>query len=553
VISKLILLTLCTSLAQTVYAQPGPIVWVVKSIERVERFGQPGTGMVANLRAARGESESFQIAVQGPPSGLTNVSVSVSDLTGEGGTTISSNNFTLYREAYVYISTSSPNWYGTNRPLGPGWYADGLIPFTDPVSGAPLRGAALQAVPFQLPAGENQPIWVDLSIPRNSAPGKYDGTFLVTSDQGTVTGRISLKVWNFTLPLKPSLSSSFLVWIPGNTAAAQELLRNKLSPLSVDPANQPGLIQDYGLKTVGIPFWSGADIRACKMSAAPTAAQFQAAAVAQHPSLQLYDYSADEIGKCSNLYPILRQWGSNMHQAGINHLVTMAPVPDLLDDGSGTGRSAVDIWVMLPLTYDHSQPIVLEALAKGDSAWSYNGLVQDSYSPKWEIDFAPINFRIQPGFISQSLSLSGLLYWRVDNWSSDPWNQVNNAGVFSSNNYPGEGMLVYPGKQVGITGVAPSMRLKWLRDGVEDYEYVELMKKQGLGPQAMDLVRSVAPDWANWTRNTDLLAAVRDTLGQRLDELNTDPKIPAVNQTPPPIENTLMNSSLFLELLHERR
>lgn len=86
-------------------------------------------------------------------------------------------------------------------------------------------------------------------------------------------------------------------------------------------------------------------------------------------------------------------------------------------------------------------------------------------------------------------------------------------------------MLVYPGKQVGITGVAPSMRLKWLRDGVEDYEYVELMKKQGLGPQAMDLVRSVAPDWTNWTRNTDLLAAVRDTLGQRLDELNSNAKI----------------------------
>ena len=55
----------------------------------------------------------------------------------------------------------------------------------------------------------------------------------------------------------------------------------------------------------------------------------------------------------------------------------------------------------------------LSALAKGDEVWSYNTEVQDPYSPKWEIDFAPINFRIQPGFINQSLHLTGLLYWSV--------------------------------------------------------------------------------------------------------------------------------------------
>ena len=110
-------------------------------------------------------------------------------------------------------------------------------------------------------------------------------------------------------------------------------------------------------------------------------------------------------------------------------------------------------------------------LKKGDSVWSYNTLVQDAYSPKWLIDFDPVNFRIQPGFISQSLNLTGLLYWRVDKWPSDPWNNVNNAGTYSSANYPGEGMLVYPGQQVGVKGVVASMRLKWLRDGVEDYDY----------------------------------------------------------------------------------
>ncbi len=40
-----------------------------------------------------------------------------------------------------------------------------------------------------------------------------------------------------------------------------------------------------------------------------------------------------------------------MHAAGIANLVTMTPTPELLDDGSGTGRSAIDIWVVLPVMY----------------------------------------------------------------------------------------------------------------------------------------------------------------------------------------------------------
>ncbi len=92
--------------------------------------------------------------------------MTVSDLEGPAGRTIPKTNFTLYREKYVYVSSSSPNWKGSNQPKGSGWYPDALIPFTDPDTGKPLSGAALTAVPFDLKAGNNQPIWVDLLIPR---------------------------------------------------------------------------------------------------------------------------------------------------------------------------------------------------------------------------------------------------------------------------------------------------------------------------------------------------------------------------------------------------
>src|SRR5688500_12797609 len=193
-------------------AQSSPIVWVASSMNRVGPADAAGAGLTADISAARGEYESFQLVARAPFGGLSNVNVSISDLQGPDGQIIPQTAFTLYREHYVYVSQSSPDWGGANRPKGAGWYPDGLIPFDHPISGLPLTGAILDAVPFSLAAGRNQPVWVDLAVPRTAAAGQYSGSFTVTTNQGSVTGQISLKVWNFTLPLNPSLSSSFLFW-----------------------------------------------------------------------------------------------------------------------------------------------------------------------------------------------------------------------------------------------------------------------------------------------------------------------------------------------------
>lgn len=518
----IIFLTAWSAMANTT---TGPVVWIEPSLHRVGMSDAPGGATQARLSAARGEYASFQIVTNGSSNGQHIVNVAVSDLKGPGGHVIPQTSFTLYREGYMYVNASSPNWGGSNKPMGPGWYPDALIPFTDPSTGKPLSGAPLTALPCDVKAGVNQPFWVDVEVPRSAEPGEYAGTYTVTGDQGSMTGPISVTVWNFALPKTPYLKSSFLFFQVGTLAAQRELLRNKVAPLSTSPKDQLSLMNDYGLGATNVGPFSGADIGNCKMSPAPSVEQFKALAAVQQPGLFLYDYSADEIGNCRNLYPTIRQWAFNMHQAGISNLISMSPTPDLYSDGSGTGRSAVDIWVLLPLMYNNNKGEVAKVLKKGDAVWSYNTLVQDAYSPKWEIDFDPINFRIQPGFISQSLNLSGLLYWRVDKWPSDPWNNVNNAGTYSSANYPGEGMLVYPGQQVGVPGVVASMRLKWLRDGVQDYDYVQILKDLGREDLAMQIARSVGPDWTNWTRDHAKLYAARQQLGEAINQvMNSRPK-----------------------------
>jgi hypothetical protein len=475
----------------------------------------------ASIWSARGETESFQIIVNGGAEGLRNVNVAVSDLEGPGGQVIPRTSFTLYREKYVYVNKSSPNWNGSNQPMGVGWYPDALIPVADPAIGRALAGPSIKAMPFDLKGGTNQPIWVDLLVPRAAPPGQYSGFYTVTSDQGNVTGPISVTVWNFALPASPALKSSFLFSHAGNLAAQQELLRNRISPTATDPAEQASLMKDHGLSVTNTGPYGGAYSGHCTMSEAPSVNQFKSLASKQHSGLLLYDYSADEVGHCTNIYPTIKQWAANMHQAGIKNLVSMSPTPTLYSDGTGSGRSAVDIWVLLPLMYEHSKQQVAEVLQKGDSVWSYNTLVQDAYSPKWLIDFDPVNFRIQPGFINQSLNLSGLLYWRVDSWQSDPWNNVNNAGTYSSANFPGEGMLVYPGQQVGVNGVVASMRLKWLRDGVDDYDYIQILKDLGKENLAMKIARLVGPDWTHWTRDAAAIESARLQLGEAISQIMT--------------------------------
>ena len=507
-----------------------PIVWVVpSSLLRVYPTDAPGGETKVKIRCAGGEYCPFQVAVQAPAGGLTSLNFFVSDLRGPEGASIPSEDLIRYREQYITVQQHSPTWNGPpNLPItDPDIFPDPLVPFVDPESGLPpTPGATYVAAPTNLAAGNNAVFWVDIFVPRATPAGEYHGTYTVTSDQGEFRGQICTHVWGFTLPLQPSLKSSFNgggTTVPG---VNEELLRNRIMPDAVDAADERRFIESYGLNATDLGFWSGVVYGQCEASEPPSVEAIENAKSEQQPGLYLYDDSADPESSCtsSGFYNAMIRWAQNLHRAGVENLVTQEPVPQLYNDRLGRGRSAVDIWTMLPLAYDNAQsftpPRVTYVLEKGDSAWSYNALVQDSYSPKWELDFLPIDYRIQPGFISQSLGLTGLLYWSVDDWSSDPW--IDPQGQ-QNPGYPGEGVLAYPGAPAGLQGVAPSMRLKYLRDGVQDYEYIQILKNCGEGNWALDEAHTVGADWQHWTRDPELLEAVRQRLGDRIAALQCSP------------------------------
>ncbi|MBW4535442.1 MAG: DUF4091 domain-containing protein [Pleurocapsa minor HA4230-MV1] len=496
-----------------------PLFWTASAMEAVE-LNQPSPILTdddlarlrkINLKAAKGEYEAFQIVVQAPPGNLSNVNLTVSDLKNSQGELISKDNITLYREHYIKLDRPSYSGWPANPTRGQGWYADALIPFVDPNTGKDIQNAPLDAVPFNLAAGTNQPIWVDIFVPPSTAPGEYQGKFTIESDRGISEGQIDLTVWNFTLPVQPSIDSYFNIWENRGIEAQTLLLEHRLMPSQrIKYPDQQDAFKRLGVKSVNLPFWSGANYHTCQMDPAPSVNKLKEAS-AQYPSnLLKYVFSVDEIDLCKNLETPLKQWAKNIHQAGLKHLAVMKPRADLYDQ--------IDIWVVNPLMHEEAKFEIQEVKKQGDEIWFYTGYSTD-YSPLWHLDSPPINFRIPQGWIAQSLNLKGVLLARVDTWTENPWQEVP-IYVQGDIDYPGIEMLFYPGDKVGLNQVVPSIRLKRIREGMEDYEYTEILKELGYQDWAMKIVRNVGANWTNWTKDTNSLDLARQKLGTKIHQLS---------------------------------
>lgn len=507
--------------------------WTASSMERVRPDDAAKANTVAEIYAAKGEYEGFQVIVKAPSgSSLSGVNFAVSDLSGPGGATIAKSNLTLYREHYVQVTTKSgwtelenryPSW---NRSLGTGWYPDALIPFNDPNTGSPTPGSTYKAVPVDIAAGKNQPFWVDVFVPRGSAAGLYTGKYTISAGGTQVQGDIKVNVWNFELPLKPSMDSQIPFWSYSSDSAKAELLRHKLMPKGVDSRSlQRDYISKYGLKSGDMGYFSGAVWNNCSISSPlPSLSTIQTNRSSWYePGLMVTNYSFDEIdtnaGCVSSLASTIKQWARDLHSAGILQMATMGPVQELLDDG--TGKPAIDIYIMAAHVYKRSDKALIETAKAKSRFWSYTALINSQNSGAtnslvWQIDYKPTNFRIMPGFLNQSLGFSGIFYWAADETQGkDRWTNP----VYTNNGYPynGDGYLLYKGDAVGLSGPVPSMRLKWIRDGVEDFEYIEQLKaKNPSGWLAQ--VRGVATDYENWNPDSTNLEDVRRAIGNALSQ-----------------------------------
>jgi len=506
-------------------------VWVASNLARVGKTEASGMVSSIDVFGARGETVDTQVIVHAPAGGLTNVNLSASDLTAPDGGTIPSSNITLYREYYVTVTGTANYGGGSNPPLGSGTYPEPLIPFNDPETGAPLcqTSAALKACNASITTGENQPYWIDISIPRGTATspsGTYTGNIAVTSTQGTVTIPVALTVWNFELPPQPSELSLWTLWPPaaGNTTAsvARALMRNKVMSWYDEPANASSDKSNTGLNRSGLDGYLHFQVK-CNgtHSKFPSAKEIDSAAAQFPENLPLDLYVGDELNDCPQSYIALKTIGALAHAAThpVKTILTVnSPDAKLFDDGHG--RSVIDHWVLLASM--ERWPAL--PFTGGGDLWSYTSC-NTGYgnTPEWLTDYSPINERIQAGFLNWTQGATGILYYRADGWTAGntlgSWNNVDTNACGPGIGRPGDGIFLYPPGPIASSEPAPGIRLKAIRDGIQDYDYAQMLKNQGQASYVDFVLRPIAASWTKWTHDPGDLESVRQKFGQQLHQL----------------------------------
>jgi hypothetical protein len=78
---------------------------------------------------------------------------------------------------------------------------------------------------------------------------------------------------------------------------------------------------------------------------------------------------------------------------------------------------------------------------------------------------------------------------------------------------PGDGIYLYPGRR----GILPSIRLAQMRDGVEDYEWLQIASAEGDAEVADAESRKLVASMTEYTRDFVKLRTVRTRLANYIE------------------------------------
>lgn len=527
----------------------GRQVGVASSLEKLRPADPVPREQGVRLFAARGECESAQIAVRSERP-IAALSARATPLDGpSAGITPA-----LYRVATLDLAL----------PSGPdgaaGTWPDPLVPERDP-----FFGEARRAFPVAVPARRLQAIWVELCVPRLAAAGRYRGAVQLAEDgRPFAEVPVSLSVWPFALPATSPFTVTFGVPTRTGTRAlgkpddpelaralAAAALRHGVSPhgLSYDPpwgrctASRCEL--DWTAYDAEMaPILDGTlvpGVRGRFADARITAEAWKS----PEPDLvallrawrehferrgwsdSLWLYTLDEP-KPADL-PELARRARAARAAGVRVFVTSLPVPEL--------QGLVDAFAPNVLFFDggDAQRSLRQTSfgPRGGGPFWYSSCMSHGCDelppsgpvrrqmlrtfhgwPGYEIDRPGAATRAM-GWLAFRQRVAGELYYNaLERWPDDPWSDVR---AFAGN---GDGTLLYPGLPARLGGRHPfpveSIRLKLVRDAIEDRELLELAAGSGLPTIAERLAARLAPSVRGFERDPAAYLAAHRELGDAL-------------------------------------
>ena len=461
----------------------------------------------AKISAAGGEYESFQIIVSSSDStALKGVSWSVGALTGGSGE-IGVGNISVNPVGYVE-TTVVPKVYSGSL----GWWPDPL-----------LRMDSLS-----IPAGERQPLWVTVYVPRGTPAGTYHGRIRIKTDHaGSSSIPVSLRVWGFDIPLIPSIktltwvNSTYLKAFGCNSRESHKAFYELLLKHRLGPGGQVELDEEM------LNFCIERGMNAFILDNIPNLARNHQDNYTDSYKDSLrtrlndyvnrfgsrgwldgmaYVYNYDEVDK--NHWPLAKEMYSFVK--GVSQdlkVIQCLNIPEGVEALAGYA----DTWDVYVQQYEKSG--VKKRVEAGDEAWLAI-CCWPSDRPNLFHEYPAIDGRML-GWICFQTGVTGFEYWSPNNWTGNSSPPALRGGWKANTflDYNGDGYLTYPSSD----GLAlSSQRLENLRDGFEDYEYLHLLKKLG---DKTNLVQQVVTGPINYSSDPKLLYRVRENTAKRIEEL----------------------------------
>lgn len=495
-----------------------------------------------NITAAKNEYESFQVVVLPMDSNVDNVTISVTDLVLEGNSDyrISSDNIKNYEVRYVQ----------TTKQLYPteyvGWWPDPL--FETNTIGLDTNNCS-------------EAIWFTVYVPTGLYSGRYSGIISLVSGVYEKQISLSVDVRNFILPKYSSYRTAF--GVGGSDSYRFSLLEHRISPKNIGDAkiilkNDNSIELDFtdirsriiqflekGLNafTFG-PYWGWHQ-------------DTQSFTVYPEGSNVSVGYPLEVLSQEFDAFMVeyFSQWADFLREEGligmehcyiydepsggeydkVRHLLAnvkaadsdLSPiVPGIPRIGNQPDEFS-DLGVMCPLLPAIDTSIAAYQSGRGQESWWYVCLAPKPPYPNLFIDMPSTNYRLIP-WMSWKYDVTGLLYWATTFWSqTNPWNDPETY----TTTY-GDGCLFYP--PLVSDEVIPSIRLEVLRDGIEDYDYLAILREcvdnaqsdadfdcQELIAQAnaiLEIDDNIVKDVEQYTQNSDTILAERNELAELIEE-----------------------------------
>jgi hypothetical protein len=542
---------------------PGSMFWWVTSATAKTRPGdRVPTKFLQKvaLHAARNEFEAFQIVLHSTEQ-MGGLDVVVSDLTDGQAHTIPATSIQTYLVGTVPVARPSREHGAT------GDWPDPLLPRVDS-----WFHERRNAFPFALSPRRNQAVWIDAYIPRDTRAGNYRGAVRVSAS-GTelFTVPLQVTVWNFELPSTSSFKTSF--GFTGQGALKQHKGKytsdNDLREISAlySKAALQHRISLHGANFIPPQFtmsgtgatldWRDYDNDEGRFLDGTIFGPNDPLPGARYTSIDLRTHGSADTDLKKTLY--WREWARHFREKGwLDRLFYYVKDEPAVKDYAEVVRLAalaheadpdiktlvtvqrnpvmarrIDIWVPLINCFQIkpgfdsfcSETVPRSGydadIKEGRELWWYQSCGSHGCNiaggryfkgwPSYMIDDTAISNRMM-SWLAWRYRVSGELYFNINEafgQPSDPW-----AGLYMFGGN-GDGTLMYPGRVARIGGSndipIESIRLKLIREGLEDYEYFVL-----LGRAADSHVSRIVQSLYEFERDSEKLYGERVRMGEEI-------------------------------------